>query len=255
MRPYMRALAVALFAAPTASAQTVIDYVQPRELPDGGRISENVSRGEFSFPARVEALVPKDHGGVTTTPRPVLVWYLSQDTSFVLEFVLDILGGSPEPLVKKRLDSPLPAGLHTIDLADLGVEIERNKTYEWSVSLIRDPADRKHDARCGGHIVLREAPGRLTSRLLESPGGLARARTYASNGVWYEAFASLMEQLRANPDSGDVRKDLAILLEDVGLEEVAAYARSHQVPSLSWNWMPSSWMPLPLTASERQAAQ
>ena len=48
---------------------------------------------------------------------------------------------------------------------------------------------------------------------------------YAEAGFWYDAIATLSEQIDANPADRDLREQRAALLEQVGLKAAAAYER------------------------------
>src|SRR5206468_516125 len=110
-------------------------YVPPPRGSVGARTGGG-TRGRAEAP-RIAVLAP-DHVGLTTRARPALTWYLSAETSAPAELTL-IADDAVEPLFVKRLPSPLRAGIHVVDLAQYGVQLDEGITYNWYVALVLDP--------------------------------------------------------------------------------------------------------------------
>jgi hypothetical protein len=169
-------------------------------------------------------VVTPDHVGQTTSAQPSLFWYVDRvpDASIRIEFTL-LDEESIEPLVEGFLATPKRAGVHRIRLADYGMRLAKGSEYEWSVALILDPDDRSKDVLATGWIDRVETPAQLTSRL-ESAGRAQAAAVYANEGLWYDAFSALSDQIDRDPGDEQLRQYRTALLRQVGLEEAASGA-------------------------------
>jgi len=171
------------------------------------------------FPA-LYVLVP-DHVARTVSRQPTLLWYIDAvpkgDTRF--EFTL-LVETNDEPTVKAALPTPTRAGIHRINLADYGVELEPGSEYEWNVALVPDPEDRAKDVVSTGWIDCVEKPARLDMRLAEA-GSARAAFVLADEGFWYDALAALDKPSEGNRNEIQLRQMRAALLRQVGLEKVA----------------------------------
>jgi hypothetical protein len=200
-------------------AAKAILYVPPPRGAPGSRMGGGTrSARTDACDAQLEALVPEKHVGITTQSQPILQWSLSSKVPCRVDFVLND-SRKPQPVVEKTLEGPFSAGIHQVELSRLGVELEPNVEYEWSVAIVRDPERRSRDTVAGGP-VMRHAPLVTAGR---SGGELASL--YAQEGVWYDALAALSAGIDAHPDDAQLREDRAELLEQVGLGDVAARER------------------------------
>jgi hypothetical protein len=207
-------------AAPPPSLRLL--YVAPDRgkpvKPTGG-----ATRGSNKKVPLMFALTP-DHVGQTISAQPSLFWYIERtpDASMGIEFVL-FDQDSNEPEVETVLAAPSHAGIQRIRLADYGVELKPGAEYEWSVALIVDPEKRSKDVVVTGWIDRIEHSGKLAARL-ESEGGARTASIYAEEGLWYDSFAALSDQIDGNPEDANLRSQRVDVLRQVGLKEVATDA-------------------------------
>jgi hypothetical protein len=197
-------------------------YVPPSRGAPGARTGGG-TRGNADAP-RVAVLAP-DHVGLTTREQPMLAWYLSAETRAPIELTV-IADGAVEPLAVKRLPGPMQAGIHLVDLAQQGVRLEQDTTYDWYVALVLDPNARDADVVAGGAIQRRAATPQLSADLR---GGEPSYRVLARHGIWYDSIADLSAAIVAAPaDSAAgqaLRAERAALLEQVGVGAVALYER------------------------------
>jgi hypothetical protein len=209
-------------AAPPARPPLQLLYVAPDRgkpvKPTGG-----ATRGSDKKIPLMFALTP-DHVGQTVSAQPSLFWYLDRtpDPSMRIEFTL-FDQASDEPEVEAVLAAPERAGIQRIRLADYGVKLEPGSEYEWSVTLIVDPEKRSKDVVVTGWIDRIEQSGPLTARL-ESESALRAAAIYAEEGIWYDSFAALNDQIDGNPGDANLRKQRISVLRQVGLDQVASDA-------------------------------
>jgi hypothetical protein len=167
------------------------------------------------------AVLAPDHTGLTTQERPILYWYLSKATSYPLVFTLVDTTGE-KTIVEARLDPPAQPGVQRIRLADHGVSLSPGIQYQWFVALSLDPERRSSDIIAGGVIERIESPKDLAARLTKA-GKTDALKVYAEAGIWYDAVASISEQIERSPSEKSLRQQRAALLNQVGLPEIAVY--------------------------------
>jgi anti-sigma factor RsiW len=171
-------------------------------------------------------LAPQAHTGLTVQEQPVLYWYLSQETRHPVEVILTDQQ-RVKPLLAIRFDPPLQPGMQRVRLADYNVRLTPGVLYTWSVSLIRDAAQRSYDVLTAGTIERVELPEALRGQLVYADT-MSAARLYATEGLWYDTIAALSELIDTRPQDTALRQQRATVLEQEGLTAAAAYDRQRQ---------------------------
>ena len=192
-------------------------YIPPRRGAPVSRVGGG-TRGQSGDTPWVQVLTPA-HTGLTSQPQPVLYWYLSKAATTRFEFVL-ISDEGYEPLVESELKSIDQAGIHRIQLADYGITLQPDISYQWSVVVVTDAEHRSSDIISSGEIERVKPPAGIMTRVANSHGE-DRVSYYASTGLWYDALQSLDDLIMANPGNERLLKARASLLEQVGLGDVA----------------------------------
>jgi hypothetical protein len=177
------------------------------------------TRGAGDTATEVYVLTP-EHMGLTSKSQPVLFWYLSRAVTASYDFVL-IAETDYEPLVEARLTGIESAGIQRIALADFDVHLQPGVQYRWSVAVVMDQVHRSGDIMSSGMIEYIEPPAGLLANV-EKASGEARVAQYAAAGLWYDALLSLDELMRSGTDVTRYRQMRASLLQQVGLNSVAA---------------------------------
>ena len=177
------------------------------------------TRGGSDTATEVYVLTP-EHMGLTSKPQPVLFWYLSHMVVAKYEFVM-IAETDYEPLVEATLTTVKSAGIQRIALADLDVQLQPGVQYQWSVAVVMDQAHRSGDVLSSGMIEYIEPPAGILANA-EKASGEVRVAQYAAAGLWYDALLSLDELIRSGRDTSRFRQMRASLLQQVGLNTVAA---------------------------------
>jgi hypothetical protein len=165
------------------------------------------------------SVVTPEHTGYTSSPQPVLYWYLSEPMDTRFEFAL-INDNEIEPIIELTSDKEMQKGLNFLDLSEHGVSLKPGIIYQWSVALVGQPEKRSSDIVSSGTIELVE----LTGAQQEALGKVdddASYRVFAGEGYWYDAFAGLSKQINANPGNTALVEQRTALLRQVGLDEVA----------------------------------
>jgi hypothetical protein len=208
------------------NADSLIPYIPPRPIRAAPDIrTTGGTRWKAVGLPDVTLLVP-NHVGLTLAAQPTLYWDLSSETAVRIEItVIDLDDpASVEPLLEVPVKAPVKPGIHGFRSADHGLELESGKTYQWSVAVVPDPDRRASDKIARGFVERIAADDRLRTALADAEGP-DRRRILARNGIWYDAFAALSDEIEADPTDDRLRSQRAALLEQVGLSELAARER------------------------------
>jgi hypothetical protein len=199
----------------------------PRYVP--GRLASEpsvrvggVARGGSSGAPAPEALGP-DHVGLSARESPTLYWFLPEATSLSVEVTV-VDPDAVTPLLATTSSGHLEAGVHRVSLADHGARLRPDVEYRWFVALVRDPEERSEDVVSGSGIRYAPPAPELSALLAAASPGHA-AHLYAQSGLWYDAFDQFSSWLSAEPDADLLRAHRAALLDQVGLEDAAAFER------------------------------
>jgi hypothetical protein len=204
-------------AAPSPSTAALPRYVPPARGAPRMRIGAGTRAAGARTTARVAVLSPESIGH-TLSASPSLYWHLSEPTQARVDFTLSD-ESAVAPLVEKTLSGPFAAGVHRIDLAGLGVKLAPGTAYQWYVSLVPDPEERSADVVAGGGVELADAAP-LQSELTAASAN-EQVLVLARNGIWYDAVDALSRRIESAPTDALARQQLAALLAQVGLEDIA----------------------------------
>ena len=195
-------------------------YTPPNKTTPRARVGGGM-RGTDGKEPEIVALVP-DHVGLTVKQAPSLNWFLSKPTSLPIRFTLiDIR------LVKPIYEGPIPtpgqAGVHTLNLKDLGLTLEPDVQYRWYISAIRNPDSPSQDIVAGGVIERCEFSTCLVEMEVDLSCDQQSVRRNAVRGFWYDAMSCLCDLITANQKDASLRRMRAALLKQVGLNSVAEW--------------------------------
>jgi len=185
----------------------------------GGRIG-GATRGTPPESLKLLALAP-DHVAYTSQNAPVLYWYLSAPIAKAVFSLREVDGAVPA--VIKNLSDTTTKGVHPIALADLGLILDPEKVYEWSISLAGDQT-KDVSALSRGLIPVRPAPVKL-ARQIEKAKPAEVPDFHATNGYWYDAIDAVSKLIAAQPEANTFKQMRAGLVEQVKLFDVADYDR------------------------------
>ncbi len=209
-------------ATPSQTTVAIPVYQPPlRGTTAGGRIGGG-TRGTGEQSVTMSVLAP-EHPGLTVSAQPRLYWYLSDTVNIPAELTV-VDKRRTDPLLELTIAAPIQAGIHTLDLGRQGVRLEPGVRYEWFVALVVDGEQRSNDIVAGGEIEF-VAPEADLERKVANAGEDGGAGVYAGAGIWYDAIDALSMLVERSPAESAHREHRAALLEQVGLENVAAYDR------------------------------
>ena len=147
--------------------------------------------------------------GLTSRARPTLYWYSSKGLAAPLEFTLND-EHAIKPLVETKVNASQP-GIHALRLNyTLQPEVE----YQWAIAAVADPNQRASDILAGGTIQRVQLSTTLAAQLNSASQG-ELPFLYAQEGFWYDAIATLSEQIDAQPANRRLREQRAALLDQV----------------------------------------
>ncbi len=170
------------------------------------------------------SVIAPDHTGLTVRAQPTLYWYAQQPVSGRVEVTLQD-ERAERPALERTVELKQAAGVMSVDLGALGVRLEPGNEYRWSVAVVRDPDRRSRDVLTSATIMRVPADGEA-ARAAETPRERAPF-ALAAAGLWYDAIAALGEAIARDPGNAQLRRERAALLEQVGLDDAAAFDRAH----------------------------
>ncbi|HLA62580.1 MAG TPA: DUF928 domain-containing protein [Nitrospiraceae bacterium] len=195
-------------------------YTPPNKTTPRARVGGGM-RGTDGKEPEIVALVP-DHVGLTVKQAPSLNWFLSKPTSLPIRFTLiDIR--SVKPIYEGPIPTPGQAGVHSLNLKDLGLTLEPDVQYRWYISAIRNPDSPSQDIVAGGVIERCEFSTCLVEMEVDLSCDQQSVRRNAVRGFWYDAMSCLCDLITANQKDASLRRMRAALLKQVGLNGVAEW--------------------------------
>ncbi len=179
------------------------------------------TRGGCSTSDRtLTALVPANNLGTTTSPYPVIFFYVPETSADVLE--LSLQDEKDNEVYQKNLKPHKSGGVASINFSNLpGLPpLQVGKSYHWYLSVVCNAQDRSADIFVDGWVQRIKLDPALQSELQQvSPSD--RAALFAVNGIWYDSLAVLFKNRQASPNNSALVNEWADLLDSVGLNKVA----------------------------------
>jgi hypothetical protein len=207
-------------AAQDEGASAIPDYKPPARGAPGGRVggaSRGTVKATMPLPT-IELLAPDGNAGQTTSPTPILYFYVSQPITWRIQFTISA-PLRPDPVIEVNIPAPHQAGVYAIRTADYHAQLQPGVLYTWSVSVILNPKAPSRDIVASASL-LRTAPDPTLESALHGVPPSRRAALFAQAGFWYDAVAAA-----ADMEAFDRHAALDALMSEVGLVEPARYDR------------------------------
>jgi hypothetical protein len=187
-----------------ASAQVRIVYNPPPPKTEAPRKSEiSATRGcDKDLIGSVTLLAPADHTGLTISARPILLYSVKKSISVPVLLTLAAIDGR-EPLVERQIVANT-SGIRSFSLPP-GVDLELDKEYIWTITLVCNPAQPSQDVNIQRGIRRVAVMPKLKKQLALANSPRDHSWIYARDSIWYDAIASASEE------------DLQDLLNQIGL--------------------------------------
>jgi hypothetical protein len=207
-------------AAQDEEASAIPEYKPPARGAPGGRVggaSRGTVKATMPLPT-IELLAPDGNAGQTTSPTPILYFYVSQPITWRIQFTISA-PLRPDPVIEVNIPAPHQAGIYAIRTADYHAQLQPGVLYTWSVSVILNPKAPSRDIVASASL-LRTAPDPTLESALHGAPPSRRAALFAQAGFWYDAVAAA-----ADMEAFDRHAALEALMSEVGLVEPARYDR------------------------------
>jgi hypothetical protein len=209
--------------APKFIEPTVPVYKPRKGSALRGRVDGGFRGGDKGEPV-VKVLAPGDHIGFTIRKAPALYWYLSQTTTYPIEFTL-VDNRRYQPELQVSLKPPPCPGIQMVGLADYNKTLEEEVQYWWHIAVIVDPESRSKDIHSAGAIERIPYLDALVEGRTSCKDPLDVFCLYVESGLWYDAIQVISDLITGHPKDRVLRLMRASLLEQVGLNDVADYDR------------------------------
>lgn len=195
--------------------------------PPGDATPVNTAAGgtRASQVEKLVALIPDNNHGRTVEPRPTFFVYMPPTSATEVFFSLQDKGRENHYYTTLAISGE--GGVVSVTLPADAPELEIGKDYQWFLMAI-EPESRLGPNSIGvsGWVKRVQAPAENVGEL--SLTHLERASLYASSGIWYDTLKELAVGKIAQPDNTALAGQWQALLEQVGLEDIAAEPLAEQ---------------------------
>jgi hypothetical protein len=219
---------IGLIAATAQTASQSVRYTPPKR----GGFKRSDGTGSRAEAARVcgkvatvplTLLAPSDHIGQTISARPTFFWYLADKQTVTFKLVEP---GVRKPLLTKTVRVEKP-GIVPLELPKDAPELALNKDYRWSIAVVCNTDENSEEGFELSFIRRVAQTPELSRQLATAKSDQSRAQIYASQGLWYDALATLSQASAADPKNRSVHNSLVSLLDQIGLTKVVDQERKH----------------------------
>lgn len=164
--------------------------------------------------ARLVPVIASVEQNLTTDSNPS--WLVYIDNTAVNQLFLHVSDREGSYDYQTILPIEEESGILKISLPEEAPELALDTPYQWSLAIICGETLRPDDPYVQGTIQ-RVAP-------LEEieVSEMEQVAQFAEQGIWYDAIDTLASMRQSNPDNAELQSAWTALLENVGLEELAA---------------------------------
>lgn len=167
-------------------------------------------------------LLAPDHVGLTVSDRPTLYMYVGERGHLQVLVTRGAEAAGPA-VASGRVEVAEAPAIRPLDLGAMKATLEPGQDYRVTLMLF----DRGGIVRSTESAVLRRVGEPVELAVIAAGADpAARARAYASAGIWFDAVDSISRAIAAAPDAAGPREDRAALLEQAGLPELATLDRN-----------------------------
>jgi hypothetical protein len=152
--------------------------------------------------------------GTTISTNPKFFVYLPEHTAESAEFVIKENSGESDTKTEFKISGS--SGIVKLTLPEK-VNLEANKEYTWSFSIVCNPDERSLDLFVQGTIKKVEISSDLENKLENATTPLEKAKIYAEAGIWYDMIATVAD-LHAS-DHAKWKEEWTELLRSVELKD------------------------------------
>ena len=191
-----------------------ITYVPPNRGAPAARVGGG-TRGAGGAEVTLRVLAP-EAVGLSATNQPSLYWYVSPNQNVRLELTI-AEQDAIDPMLEQALSAGGEHAIGMLDLSKTAVHLQPDVEYQWSVSVVVDPAERSKDVMASGRLRYVPAPKGVEDSTRGLPS-VEQAAVWAKAGYWYDALNIVASLAKSDTAAQDA---LSSLLSQVGLQDVA----------------------------------
>ena len=182
----------------------------------------DVRCANYKPPIGLTALIPSSNIGITLANNPTFFFYIPDVNLEGVEGEFILRDEQYEPIYKKIVSLKEGDSIIRVELSDSPSlpPLKVGKSYYWVFSLLLDKVDRSSNASVAGWIK-RIEPNSALKQKLDTASSQQQPVIYATNGIWYEALASLAKLRCTSPNNATLASDWESLLQQVGLPEIS----------------------------------
>jgi hypothetical protein len=192
-----------------------VGFLPPGDAAPDHSMGSGTRRAELT---EIVPLLPPAKYGRTMAARPTMLVYVppTQNPHKVFFSVQD---ENRQNLYQTTLELSGEGGIIRITLPESAPELEVGKTYAWFFAPVPSAGFLRPDNYGVVGWVKRVEP---TVEMAAASNAIERATAYGASGVWYDTLNLMAAAQQAQPNNPTLASEWQDLLEQVGLEAVAA---------------------------------
>ncbi|RUT00815.1 hypothetical protein DSM106972_072240 [Dulcicalothrix desertica PCC 7102] len=164
---------------------------------------------------QLTTLAPKNYLGLITSENPTLAWYIPDSGTYPIRIFV-YRNEEKNPFYSTSMGEILSKkGINEYTLPKT-LKLSYNEKYTWRVKIYCNLSDISDSYQDESKFTLDELSPELKSTIKSRSNSLDKAKIYASDGIWYDAF---MQTLRVQQDKST--RDYQRLLLSTLIEEDA----------------------------------
>lgn len=189
-----------------------------------GRASTTCDYGKGVSPTSLTLLVPSANDGLyTTAANPAFFWYINTEKAVSAKFILSDPNRA-EPIFTQTLQIS-HSGISRVELP-ASTALQVGTQYRWTV-LLACKEGTSSDVYARSSIERVDDP--TLRQKVANQSDYNQAVSYANEGIWYDAFDSLIRANQENPGDVTLEAELKSLLAQVGSAPVTLARQEIQV--------------------------
>jgi hypothetical protein len=201
----------------------------PNQFPEG-----QVRCGDLTNLVSIDLIAPDD-GARTLSERPTFYWYVEHKSlasknskpvsynsnNFYMDFFIRVgFARNAKSIFRSRSEvtPKVKSGLYRFELPANAPSLEVNKIYSWHIRYMQPSAHDQSDVTNQidiRAIVKRESNPSVIKKVQAASTHLEKARIFAENLYWYDAFDAYTKWIDVNPNDKDALQERLAMLDQL----------------------------------------
>lgn len=162
-------------------------------IPQGTRTSNSC---DSNSEEKITILAPSQHSnGQTVSTNPTFAWYIPVANPYQVRFMIFQKGEEKPFYLTQRVPSQQGVMVHTLPK---NISLFPNRTYTWKVIIYCNSVKTSKNFEIESKFKVEQLSSNLEAQINSINDPLEKVDFYAKNGLWYDAFA-LVLQNSSNP--------------------------------------------------------